>query len=202
MRWKKIKGFPDYEISEKGEVRSKSRTSPYLRHKNSKHTRRRDGCVLSPIRTKTGYYQVALFNEWRQHTKHIHRLVAETYLKNPDKKEHVSHKNCDKLDNRVENLEWATPSENIKNGYKILGYKPYSFGKFGGDSHCAKAIIRMDPKRKTKREYPSIRDAGKDGFNETCISKCCHGKQKTHKGFLWSFKEIDRENPRTIIQIL
>jgi hypothetical protein len=72
------------------------------------------------IRDKDWYFCINLFYEWVEKHKRVHRLVAETFIPNPDNKPYINHKNWDKTDNRVENLEWCTPSENAIHARDIL----------------------------------------------------------------------------------
>lgn len=97
--WTPIQGFPNYEVSTGGHVRS------------VKHNR-----LMTPQSNHKGYYKVGLKSETtgRVQKKFIHRLVAEAFLPNPDKLPQVNHKNCDKTDNRVENLEWVDGSYNMR----------------------------------------------------------------------------------------
>lgn len=91
---KKIDGF-DYAVSKYGKVYS-FRSSRFL----------------SPSIDKDGYHRVTLYNDGYQETHLVHRLVAQYWIPNPDNKPTVNHKNGDKSDNSVYNLEWATYSEN------------------------------------------------------------------------------------------
>jgi len=67
----------------------------------------------------TGYYRVGLTKNGKQTKYYIHRLVAQAFIPNPENKEEVNHINGIKTDNRVENLEWCTISENSIHAYKL-----------------------------------------------------------------------------------
>ena len=95
MSWTKIKGFENYYINKNGDVYNKKTNvikSPYVNKNN-------------------GYKYVDLYKENRSYKRPIHRLIAETFMPNPENKPTVDHKNGDRLDNSIENLRWATYSE-------------------------------------------------------------------------------------------
>jgi type IV secretory pathway VirB9-like protein len=72
---------------------------------------------------KKGYLRVYLSIGSKKHTKRIHRLIALTFVENPDKKETVNHIDCNKLNNHVSNLEWMTNQENMRHAFDNGIYK-------------------------------------------------------------------------------
>ena len=133
--WETISDFPNYEVSNFGRVRNE-KTGNYLTQKIG-----RDGHYLS----------VYLCNNGKENTQTIHRLVAKAFVPNPEKKQQVNHIDGNKLNNKVNNLEWCTPKENnihaIKTGLNHPGAyqkKPVQIIEtgeiFDGVVECAKAI--------------------------------------------------------------
>lgn len=95
--WRPVIGLEDrYEVSNDGLVRTKPR-------------------ILKPWRIPTGHLAISLGSRKRTY---VHRLVAEAFLGNPEGKPMVNHKNSNPTDNAVENLEWATASENLAHGWR------------------------------------------------------------------------------------
>ncbi len=97
--WKDIQGYDIYEVSNLGNVRNKI-TNKQLYYSNSNN----------------GYLRVGLFKNHKRTMYSIHRLVAETFIPNIENKPCINHKDCDKKNNKVDNLEWCTYKEN--NSYK------------------------------------------------------------------------------------
>jgi hypothetical protein len=107
------------------------------------------------------YYCVVLRINKKPKTFYVHRMLAETYLENPENKEFINHINGIKTDNRVENIEWVTRSENVKHCYDtgLKKYKPLHYkGKFGKEHNRSKAIIDV----RTNKTYGSISEASRD----------------------------------------
>ena len=111
--WKPVEGFEKlYEVSDKGRVRT---------------TR---GLVLKTHQQNSGYLQTTFTLNGKRTKYLVHRLVALHFISNPEDKKHVNHKNGNKLDNSVENLEWVTNSENILHA-RTTGLNPYNFPTLG-----------------------------------------------------------------------
>ena len=106
--WKDIKGFETtYQISDDGQIRSKDHYT-HFKFKDRFYK----GALLRTQKGSNGYQIVKLMKGKKQYTFTVHKLVAEHYLEKPSYAQCVNHKNGNKLDNRVENLEWVTYSEN------------------------------------------------------------------------------------------
>ena len=99
--YKVIHDYPNYEVSTLGNVRNIG-----------------SGRVLRPIKTKNGYLQVNLCKDGKHFMRYVHRLIASVFIPNPDNKPCVNHIDGDKHNNRVENLEWCSHSENMKHAFK------------------------------------------------------------------------------------
>jgi len=111
--WKDVVGYEGvYQVSSFGRVkRVKAASGTHIDK------------VLTPFRQTCGYLVVHLCHKRKRATCLVHRLVALAFLP-PSDKSQINHKNGDKTNNRLDNLEWATPKENIQHAYAVLGRKP------------------------------------------------------------------------------
>lgn len=118
--WLDAKGYEgEYQVSNYGRVRSVDRKIVQKDAHGGMVTFRYHGKMLSLPVNGEGYVHLKIHNKFVR----VHRMVAETFIPNPDEKPYVNHINGDKTDNRVVNLEWCTASENQKHSVNVLGNK-------------------------------------------------------------------------------
>ena len=117
--WKDIKNFEGlYEVSNFGNVRTKDRLVNVLSKNGNVFTRAYKSQIMKPV-AKGCYLGFTLSDKENvRHQVYLHRLIAEAFC--GDSKEQVNHINGDKLDNRIENLEWVTRSENALHSFHVL----------------------------------------------------------------------------------
>ena len=172
--WRGVIDYTDYQISTTGIVKSLKRFKDK---------------ILKPMQTSNGYQQVCLYNgKVKRHL--VHRLVANAFIPNPENKRTVNHKNGIKTDNRVDNLEWATYSENHLHSYRELGRKRqnYLLGRFGKDHHSSKPVSQYSKEGTFIRNYVGAREATKiTGIANSSISMVCSGRHKSAGGYIWKF---------------
>lgn len=166
--WKPIVGYEDrYEVSNYGRVRSlpvKSRTKYFC------------GRVLVLMTDKLGYKIVNLSRK----TYKVHRLVAKAFIDNPNNYICVNHKDEDKSNNKVDNLEWCTHKYNSNYGTRTERIA----------KSVSKKIVQYSLDGKEIKVWDSITNAAKAfGVKPTTICGCCAGRQKTSCGYLWGYQK-------------
>lgn len=138
---------------------------------------------------RTGYRQIMLSGRKKIN---VHRLIAIAFCPGRFDGAVVNHKNGIKLDNRASNLEWVTHSENMLHSFRELGRKPAQLGMSGGDHSTSKPVERISPITGEVKRYEAAMDAVRQGFISSQISRCCHGKISSHKGFIWRFAQAEQ----------
>lgn len=152
--WKEILGYEGlYEVSNLGKVRNM-----------------KTGRILKPRKNTRGYLYLNLYKKGTRKTAKVHRLVSQAFLPNLTNLPQVNHKDENKTNNCVDNLEWCTAQYN----------STYS---------NSKPIIQLDKNGDFIAEYQSGVEAERNtGIHKDTISMCCRGKLKTSGGYLWKFK--------------
>ncbi len=162
--WKDIPDYNgNYQISNFGRVKS-------LKKWNGTSCR-----ILSPGKTHKGYLAVSLSKNGKAKSIFIHRLVAKAFITNPDNLPQINHKNENKEDNHVQNLEWCDNSYNMNYGTR----SQRQIDKVSKPVICVETQIIYKSAAEASRLNPPIRQGN--------ITLCCQGKNKTAGGFHWRY---------------
>lgn len=176
---KDVVGFINYFVTDKGKIFSKN------------YHRENRIAELKPRITNAGYPYVILRKNKQNFTKHVHRIVAEAFIPNPENKTTVNHKDGNKQNNCIENLEWATQSENVLHAYNTLHRQPNRtwLGKFGKDNPKSRVVLQIK-NGKTIKEYYGLHEAErKTGISRVSIKLVCQGKRNTAGHYQWQYKK-------------
>lgn len=115
--WKDIKGYEGlYQVSNYGRVKSLPKIHKTTKNYNKLGYITKEK-ILRQRKTQRGYFLVTLYKEQKGKSLYVHRIVANMFISNKDNKPCINHKNGDKNDNKVTNLEWCTYSENMIHAY-------------------------------------------------------------------------------------
>ncbi|ADH03403.1 HNH endonuclease [Bacillus phage W.Ph.] len=146
--WKPVVGYEGlYEVSNQGNVRS----LPRIVEKSNGVKTTVKGKVMTKRLNDRGYHEIKLSVGGKGAYKKLHRIVAMAFIPNPENKEEVNHKDTDKLNNTVDNLEWNTHEENIRHAFanNLIDRK----GEKGSNSKLTDDDVREIRKRKANGEH-------------------------------------------------
>ena len=191
--WKDIHGYEGlYQISSYGRVYSYPR----------KHTH---GGIIKPSSTLGGYLSTHLSKDGVVKTLLVHRVVAEHFLDNPEGLPEVNHKDENKTNNHVCNLEYCTRQYNQNYGtcrqraaqshdYQASAWKAAMNHDYKEVARKkSKPVIQRDKDRNFIREWGSLKEAARQN-NYSCgnLSAACNGRQKTAYGYIWEFARSEK----------
>ena len=175
--------YEGYKVSNLGKILS-------LNYKNTGKAE-----LMNPVTNTNGYLQVNLYKNGESKTCRVHRLVAEAFLENPENLPEVNHKDENKKNNFVflnedgtvnkkrSNLEWKNHRDNLNHGTRNE-----RAAKANTNGKCSKPVLQFSLSGELIREWPSIMECGRNGFNQGNICQCCNGKRKTAHGFIWMYE--------------
>ena len=189
--WKEIKGYEGrYLISSSGDVIS-------LKYRGGHFSK-----MLTWKINNKGYAWVELRKNGIKEQKLVHRLVAENFIENPDGLNLINHKDENKLNNDVENLEWCDYSYNVL--YSLERHPERCRGNKGGNKggirrgcNYGLTVVQLDQNGNTIREWKNTRTIFLEtGMSDWSIAEVCRGNRHTAYGYLWRYanKDIVREN--------
>lgn len=164
-----IKGFENYSITSDGHVFNNNLYNMNIRRE------------LKRKINKHGYYYVALYKNGSCNNRLVHVLVAEHFIPNPNNLPQVNHKDLNKLNPDVSNLEWCTQSYNIK----------HSFANGSHDNSKFKKRVQQIHNNVVISEFNSVSEASNiTKVNRAHISSCCNGKSKSAGGYEWRYTNV------------
>lgn len=176
--WKEIDGYPNYMVSNLGNVKSLERV---IMKSNGKRQTIKE-TIRKGVKDKDGYLIVTLYNEYHNMKNiKVHRLVAQAFIPNPNNLPEVNHKDEDKTNNNVDNLEFCTTRFNLTYGNRLKKVI----------KKISKKCYQYDLNKKLINVFPSTQEASKlTGICQSNISACCRGEYKTTHGYIFSYQSL------------
>lgn len=163
LEWREVKEYSNYEVNQFGEIRHKTRKK-----------------VLKPRSNNGGYQYVNFKINGKNINFAVHRIVANAFIPNPNGYTEINHKDYDRTNNCVDNLEWVSSSQN----------KQHAYLKDENKNSRGKAVVQRSKDGVYIKTFETISKAAKEmNCSVSAISNCCLGRTKTSQGFLWSFVE-------------
>lgn len=162
VSWKSIEGYEQYQVNNLGQIRRKNK-------------------ILKPIKSRNGYLHIFLYSNGKAKQVLVHRIVAKAFIKQVNNSKEINHKDGNKENNSVDNLEWCTRKQNVQHfldANKLNNNRP-------------KSVIQYDLEGRKIREYSSIRKASRESkINAHNIIYCCRGEKPTASNYIWRYKTV------------
>jgi len=194
--WRAIPEWDNYMISNLGRVKSLERIQK-VKLNGGEFFAKKKTKILSQGLTRS-YLTTCLTTNGIGKTHSVHRLVAKSFIDNFKNKPDVNHINGIKSDNRFDNLEWVTESENSKHAVAA----GLIIGRSGEKNANSKKVLQFDLQGYFIKQWNCISEASKElNVPTTNISKCCIGRKhsKTAGGYKWLYKDKPKEWQRPSI---
>lgn len=178
--------YDNYQVSNLGQILS-------LNFRNTGKSE-----LMNPWEDKDGYFKIGLRKNKKTDFILVHRLIAETFIPNPDNLPQVNHRiegdegktinmvffNDDGSINKEKTtIEWCDGKYN--HNYGTINQR---ISKANTNGKLSKPVLQLSLTGELIREYPSIHECERNGFEHSNVIRCCKGKQKTHKGFKFMYK--------------
>ena len=189
--WKDIKGYEGlYQVSSLGNVRSLDTMINCKGAKNiDKHLRK--GKVLKKYIGTSGYYTINLSKNSKIKVYRVHRLIANAFIPNINNLPLINHKDGNKLNNNINNLEWCTYAYNNKEAYRIGLKVGAEKGKYGKYSKFSKPLLQYSVNGELIKEWENAEQVKRElGYCPENIRNVCNGRRKIANGYIWKYKEV------------
>ena len=198
--WRDIPNYEGlYQVSNMGRVKS-------IRYMYGNY---REKILSQFLNNKNGYLQLNLWKEGKIKTCYVHRLVGNAFIENPNNLPCFNHKDEDKTNNCVDNLEPCDHKYNLnyKNAQArrvaSTDYKAFQARRVASTDYKAIAEKKRNDPNKSKQVYQydkngtlvaiwdSTKECDRQGYNQGAVASCCRGERKSHRDFIWSYTEIN-----------
>lgn len=184
--WKDIPNYEGfYQISSFGNVRSLDRVIHFQKGNPKRNTFSKGKRIKNQI-SNSGYYRTKLCKNQTRKMFSVHRLVAEVFIPNPENKPQVNHIDGNRLNNHVENLEWATMSENVLHAYET----GLNYGLRGDLSPHKRAVLQYDKNGNFVKRWSCAAEAARNlNCHRQGIYISCKQKGRICKGYIWKYED-------------
>ena len=159
---------------------------------NYKNTGKPD--LMNPSDNGHGYSKVGLSKNGKTKNCYVHRLIAETFLPNPENKPCINHKIEGEKGKKI-NMVFFNEDGSVNEERTTIEWVTYEENNNYGTHNeriakaLSKKVLQLSLSGDLIREWPSIKECSRNGFSQSAVSECCNGKRKTHKGFIFQFKD-------------
>jgi hypothetical protein len=175
-----------YQVSNLGRVRSKDRTIKKKNRWGFECDFAIKGKMLSQVKVDDKYLVVTLLKNGHASQLKVHRIVAMAFITNPNGYKEVNHKDENKLNNEVSNLEWCDRKYNANYGTAVERMR----AKTRNRKDTSKPVYQYTLDGELVNVFPSCNEAQRcTGVDHASIARCCHKRTKSAGGFTWNFKE-------------